>query len=251
MSDTKNENLRFSGVERLLGKQALERLSHAHILVVGLGGVGSWALESLVRSGIGQVTLVDFDEVCISNTNRQLHALSSTVGKSKAKVLADRCKDINPECQIRIIENFFSADTEQDIFSVTYDLVIDAIDALSAKALLVKLCRDKDIPLIVTGGAGGKTDPTKITIDDLAKTLNDPLLQKLRKFLRQRYEFPRGKRSKFGVMAVYSTELPVLPENCEVAGTLDCSSGYGTSSYITATFGFFAAYKAVECLTKH
>jgi tRNA A37 threonylcarbamoyladenosine dehydratase len=241
-----SDSIRFSGIERLLGKEALVRLSSSHILVVGLGGVGSWALESLVRSGVGEVTLVDFDEVCVSNINRQLHALSSTIGKSKAKVLHDRCKDINPECKVNVIEDFFSADTEGQIFSSNYDMVIDAIDALSAKALLVKLCRDKNIPLIVTGGAGGKTDPTKIIIDDLAKTLNDPLLQKLRKFLRQRYEFPRGKRSKFGVMAVYSTELPVLPENCEVAGSLDCSTGYGTSSYITATFGFFAAYKAID-----
>ena len=199
------------------------------------------------------MTLVDYDEVCITNTNRQLHALTSTVGKTKTNVLKDRLLDINPESDIKTIEDFFSSDSLDSIFSSPFDLVIDAIDALSAKALLIKTCRDKNIPVVTTGGAGGKTDPTKIAIEDLAKTINDPLLQKLRKYLRQKLEFPRGKRAKFGVQAVYSTELPSLPDSCEpsdVAGKLDCATGYGTASYITASFGFFAAYQAVKILVE-
>lgn len=245
---------RFSGIERLLGPDALDRLKSSHVLIVGVGGVGSWAAESLIRSGVGNVTLVDYDEVCITNTNRQLHALTSTVGKAKAKVLKDRLIDINPDCKVITVEDFFSADTLEGIFKTKYDVVIDAIDALSAKALLVKACRDMSIPIIITGGAGGKMDPTKIAIDDLGKTISDPLLQKLRKYLRQKFNFPRGKKAKFGMMAIYSTEIPHLPEACDtdnkIAGTLDCATGYGTASYITASFGFFAAYQTVSTIIK-
>lgn len=254
-ADTLIQKNRFSGIQRLLGNEALDRLKKSHILIVGIGGIGSWAAESLVRSSVGTITLVDYDEVCITNTNRQLHALTSTVGKAKAKVLKDRLIDINPDCKVITIEEFFSSDNVESIFETKYDVVIDAIDALSAKALLAKVCRDKNVPIVITGGAGGKMDPTKITIDDLGKTISDPLLQKLRKYLRQKYQFPRGKKAKFGMMAIYSTELPHLPEACEansdIAGPLDCATGYGTASYITASFGFFAAYQTVSTLVKN
>lgn len=248
---TEGQKTPFSGIDRLLGNGSVDTLSMSHVLVVGLGGVGSWAVEALARSGLGFITLVDYDEICVSNINRQLHALTSTIGKSKAKALKERIHDINPECQVTVIEDFFSSDSAEQILATPYNIVIDAIDALSAKALLAKACRDKSIPLIVTGGAGGKKDPTKIAIEDLAKTMNDPLLQKLRKYLRQKMDFPRGKRSQFGIIAIYSTELPNEPENCEITGgSLDCATGYGTATYITATFGFFAAYKAVEYILK-
>lgn len=259
--DPNNYQLRFGGIGRLYGGQALKRLKNAHVLVVGLGGVGSWASEALIRSGIGQLTLVDLDEVCITNSNRQLCALQSTIGHSKAQVLKKRLQDINPEASINVIENFFTENSFEEILAIPYDYVLDAIDSRENKCLLISEASKRNLPVITTGGAAGKIDPTQIKIDDLAFSTNDVLLQIVRKKLRRDYNFTKvlgrtlNSRRKLGIACVYSPEEPRFPtaegEVChtpdpETNLKLDCESGMGSSTFITGTFGFFAASHIVK-----
>lgn len=259
--DLNDYNLRFGGIGRLYGTKALMRLKNAKVLVVGLGGVGSWACEALIRSGIGHLTLVDLDEVCITNTNRQLCALQSTIGQSKAQVLKKRLQEINPEASIELIENFFTEQTFEKILSKPYDYVLDAIDSRENKCLLISEASKRNLPIITTGGAAGKIDPTQIKIDDLAFSTNDVLLQIVRKKLRRDYNFTKvlgrtlNSRRKLGIACVFSPEEPRFPSaSGEVCHTpdpetnlkLDCESGMGSSTYITGTFGFFAASHIVK-----
>lgn len=240
--------LKFSGIERLIGQDSAKILQTKKIAIIGLGGVGSWVAEALVRSGISYLRIVDYDEVCISNFNRQLHGLEKNIGKSKVQALKSRFLEIHPHLEIDCMEDFYSEKNSSMILQ-DMDLVIDAIDDFSAKCHLVVTCKKQKLPLIVIGAAGGKKDPTKIRIDDLSKSKNDALLQRLRKTLRQKYQFPRGK-NKFQIPCVYSEELSSLQEDCEKPrGSLDCNIGYGTATYITGSFGFFAAHLAVELLT--
>src|SRR3954471_151032 len=190
---------RFAGVGRLYSMEGLARLRTAHVCVVGVGGVGSWVVEALARSGVGQLTLVDLDEVCISNVNRQLHALDGEVGKPKVEVMAQRAHAINPECRIHARLEFFLESNADVILSGAYDYVVDAIDAISKKALLIALCREKRLPVLTIGAAGGRTDPTAVKVDDLAFTSDDGLLRNLRKDLRKKYGFPKEGIEPFGV----------------------------------------------------
>lgn len=161
---------RFGGIARLYGEKALQCFQQSHICVIGIGGVGSWAAEALARSGIGQLTLIDMDDVCVTNTNRQIHALQGNVGKLKTEVMAERIRLINPDCQIHIIDDFITEENLQEYVNNRFDFVVDAIDSLRAKVALLAYCKRQKIPLITTGGAGGQMDPTKIAITDLAKT---------------------------------------------------------------------------------
>lgn len=254
-------NMRFGGIGRLYGLQALSRFKNSKVLVVGLGGVGSWAAEALIRSGIGHLTLVDLDEVCITNTNRQLCALNSTIGQSKAQILKKRLQDINPEASIELIENFFTESTFEEILSYSYDYVLDAIDSRENKCLLISEASKRNLPVITTGGAAGKIDPTQIKIDDLAFSTNDVLLQIVRKKLRRDYNFTKvlgrtlNSRRKLGIMCVYSPEEPRFPTadgsfchtpDPETNLKLDCESGMGSSTFITGTFGFYAASHIIK-----
>ncbi|MCA9003091.1 MAG: ThiF family adenylyltransferase, partial [Planctomycetes bacterium] len=160
---------RFAGISRLIGASALERLRNAHVAVVGLGGVGSWVVEALARSGVGSLTLIDLDEVCLSNVNRQLPALDGTVGRFKSEVLSERVLAINPECVVRPIAEFFTADSESRLLAPRYDAVVDAIDAVANKARLIAGACQRGLPIVVCGAAGGQLDPSKITLADLAK----------------------------------------------------------------------------------
>ena len=197
---------------------------------------------------VQRLQLVDYDEVCISNFNRQLHGLKENIGITKVEALKKRFEQINPSIEIMAIEDFYSPDNSDEILSNS-DIVVDAIDTFSAKCHLIRTCKEKAIPLVVAGSAGGKTDPTQIHICDLARTKNDPLLQNIRKRLRRDYAFPRNKR-KFKISAVYSEELPQWFATCEKPkGSLDCESGYGTATYITGSFGFFCAYEALRLAT--
>lgn len=261
-------NLRFGGITRLYGIVGAKVILNSHVMVIGLGGVGSWAAESLARSGIGNITLVDLDDICITNTNRQIQATTETFGQSKAVVLKNRILSINPQCRVQIIEDFFTNNTAESILEnapLKIDFVIDAIDSLYNKSLLVSKCLEKNIPLIITGGAAGKTDPTKILIQDLGDSSNDSLLFRMRKQLRREFNFPSGakfsaaKRQKFNVFCVYSPEDPFYPTKegtvCKTPDpetnlTLDCESGMGSVSHITAIFGFMAAGFVVNSLTK-
>lgn len=249
---------RFSGVGRLLGTAGLERLRQSHVCVIGLGGVGSWVVEALARSGIGALTLVDLDDVCISNVNRQLHALDGELGRPKVEVMARRVKLINPECAVHPVHSFFLKSNADEILSVTFDHVVDAIDRPSLKCLLIARCRERQIPVITAGGAGGRRDPTAIQTADLAFSSHDALLQEVRRGLRKEYGFPRGNEP-FGVECVFSREAPVFPAGdgtvCNERPAspdlrLDCRSGFGTASFVTGAFGLVAASRVVRHLAE-
>jgi len=237
MSD--NE-LRFGGVTRLYGATGLQRLLQASVCVVGIGGVGSWAAEALARSGVGRLTLVDLDDVCVSNINRQLHALDGSIGRPKVDVMAERIRAINPACEVRAITAFFTETTAEEILERRFDFVLDAIDQAANKSLLIARCRQKEIPIISVGGAGGRRDPTAIEVADLSQTSHDALLRKVRQTLRDYHGFARDPKMPFGVPCVFSTETAAAPaEGC--AGRLTCDDDYGTASFVTGTFGLVAA----------
>ena len=249
-----NYEARFGGMRRLYAAQGLERLRQAHVCVMGLGGVGSWAVEALTRSGIGRLTLVDLDDVCITNVNRQLHALDGELGKPKVAVMARRVQAINPDCEVRPLHLFFTHANAEEILAAGFTYVLDAIDSPSLKCLLIGLCHQKGLPVITTGAAAGRRDPTAVCVMDLAFTSHDRLTMYVRKKLRARFAFPpQGK--PFDVECVCSTEQPVFPKpDGSVCGQrpvggdlrLDCYSGLGSASFVTGTFGFVAASRIIQ-----
>ena len=239
---------RFGGIARLYGERALERFRAAHVCVIGVGGVGSWIVEALARSAVGRLTLIDLDNVAESNINRQIQALSTTVGMPKIEALRQRIALINPYCEVELVEDFIDADNiPQLIGSGRFDYVVDAIDSVPAKAALIAYCSQHAIPLVVIGGAGGQTDPTKIEVRDLARTEQEPLLKKVRKILRARHGFAKGEKNKYHIDAVFSMEplrYPDAGDACAIDANsitgLNCA-GFGSSMVVTATFGMVAA----------
>lgn len=249
LKELASENdLRFNGIARLYGRQAAARLRRARVCVVGLGGVGSWAAEALARCGIGALTLVDLDEVCASNINRQLPALTSTIGRSKAAVMRERILEINPACEAEAREEFFTSQTAEGLMAEKFDACLDAIDSVNNKALLIARCRRAGLPVVVAGAAGGKRDPTAIRTADLANATHDRLLQRVRKLLRAEHGFPADGQP-FGVDSVFSQEPVFLPEGeaCE-PGRMNCNTGYGSATFVTGGFGFAAAALVVKRL---
>ncbi|TKB44392.1 tRNA cyclic N6-threonylcarbamoyladenosine(37) synthase TcdA [Thalassotalea mangrovi] len=253
MSDSQ---LRFGGIQRLYGKTAFQHIQNAHFCVIGIGGVGSWAAESLARTGVGTLTLIDLDDICATNINRQIHALSDTVGESKVEIMAERIRQINPECQIHEVEDFITLENLSSLLHPGLDYVIDAIDSVPVKSALIAYCKRHKIPLVTIGGAGGQLDPTQICISDLSKTYQDPLLAKVKNQLRRQYNFSRNTKRKFGIDAVFSTEQLTYPDqDGEVCMAkpdsgesmrLDCRSGFGAITHVTASFAFFAVSKALD-----
>lgn len=250
-----NFDFRFGGIGRLYGKTALEAFARAHICVVGIGGVGSWIVEALARSGVGKLTLVDLDDICESNINRQIHATDGVIGTSKIETMAQRCQSINPDCVVKTEHTFLTPNNADSLLTNDFDYVIDAIDSSTHKCSIIVTCKEKKIPVLTIGGAGGRIDPTQITIADLTKSFNDSLLQRVRKLLRQKHNFPRQRKRKFHVDCVFSPEEPKYPEICdaetdEISGSkrLDCSGGYGAVTHLTGTFGFFAASAVLKKL---
>lgn len=251
---------RFAGIERLYGAGSVARLAGASVAIVGVGGVGSWAAESLARSGVGALTLIDADEVCVSNTNRQLHTLAGTLGKAKVAVMAERLRGINAALAVDPVERFVTPATLSELLDRGFDLVLDACDAFRVKVEMTAWCRRRKLPLIVCGSAGGRTDPTQIRVRDLSRTRHDALLGLVRRKLRQEFRFPANPDRYFGVPAVYSLENVRYPQSDgSVCGTrpegsdslkLDCESGLGAASHVTAAFGFAAAGRALEMLLK-
>ena len=260
---------RFGGIARLYGDAALERFKAAHVCVIGVGGVGSWVVEALARSAIGHITMIDLDNLAESNVNRQIHALTDTLGQAKVYALAQRIAQINPYCQVRQIEEFIDADNiPQLIGAGNFDYVVDAIDNVRAKTALIAYCREHGIKLLTIGGAGGQIDPTKIEVRDLCRTEQEPLLAKVRKRLRRLHRFPRGTKNKFGIDAVFSTEPLRFPEVCEIDDDADDSddggdknatgtqpgitglncAGFGSAMVVTATFGLVAAAQVLNKL---
>lgn len=249
---------RFRGIDRLYGAGSAARLAGMHVAVIGIGGVGSWAAEALARSAVGRLTLIDADEVCISNTNRQLHALEGSYGRAKVAVMAERLRAINPAIEIDAIEEFLTPSNLARLLDRGYDLVIDACDAFRVKVETIAWCRRRKLPLVTCGSAGGRTDPTLIAVRDLSKTEHDALLALVRKKLREEFNFPRGPKRYFGVQAVYSHENVRYPQaDGSVCGTrpeqgaafkLDCGGGLGAATHVTAAFAFAAVSRALAKL---
>ena len=253
-------SLRFGGIARLYGQQGANIIRNAHVCVIGIGGVGSWVAESFARNGIGNITLIDLDDLCVTNINRQIHALTSTVGQSKVEVMAERIIEINPECNVTQVEDFITMDNLRELLTLEFDYVVDAIDSVQVKSALIAHCKRNKIPLITIGGAGGQTNPSKIAIADLSQTYQDPLLSKVRNQLRREYNFSRNVKRKFSIDAVFSSEQLVYPDNegnvCHAkqatdgAMRLDCSGGFGAATHVTASFAFFAVGRVMEKLIK-
>ncbi len=258
---------RFGGIARLYGAPALAAFERASVAVIGIGGVGSWVAEALARSAVGSLTLIDLDNVAESNTNRQIHALDGNYGKPKVEAMAERIRQINPLCKVRLVEDFIEPDNFAALLGGGFDYVVDAIDSVRTKTALIAWCVEQGQRLITVGGAGGQLDPTRIRIDDLALTIQDPLLSKVRAQLRKQHGFPRGPKAKFKVSAVYSDEPLIYPEAAVPAGAdeqteelatplpstpagpvgLNCA-GFGSSVCVTASFGFAAAAHVLRAL---
>jgi tRNA A37 threonylcarbamoyladenosine dehydratase len=245
---------RFGGISRLYGKGAQGRLQNAHVCVIGIGGVGTWVVEALARSGVGHLTLVDMDDVCITNTNRQLPAMEGNVGRPKVTVMADRVARINPACQVHSICDFFTAQTADQVLATDFDYIVDAIDHPKQKALLIAMCQSRSLPIVTVGGAGGRWDPSQVQTDDLVHAFNDGLLRRVRKTLRKEHNFPKDD-ARWGIPAVFSKERAIFPTPdgglCRTGSgstslRLDCASGFGTASFVTGTYGFAAAAIVVK-----
>ena len=250
---------RFGGIARLYGESGLEKLRAAHVCVVGIGGVGTWAAEAFARSGIGAITLVDLDEVCVTNINRQVHALTETIGHAKAEVMAERIRAISPDCHVTVEQKFFNEQTAEQLLAPKYDFVLDAIDDTTNKVLLLVRCREKNLPVMACGGAGGRRELTSVRVGDLSQASHDRLLAEVRRKLRQEHGFPVGHLT-MNIPCVYSVERTVYPQAdgsvCEMRsaaedGTrLNCNGGLGSATFVTGAFGFAAAGFVVRKITE-
>ena len=255
-----DDSARFGGIERLYGVRASDAIEASHVVVVGVGGVGSWTVEALARSGVGTLTLIDLDEVCLSNTNRQIHATGDTVGHAKVDVLAQRVRTIAPNIVVHTEQRFYTEASCDEVLPKEAHVVIDAIDQPHNKALLVAQCVARGQTVITVGGAGGRRDPTLIQTGDLAQTSGDGLLKRVRKILRQDHDFPPAGVLHWGVPSVFSREPQVFPaedgEVCETRGEgaaplrMGCATGFGAACHVTGAFGFAAAGLALEHLTR-
>ncbi|MDD4869995.1 MAG: tRNA threonylcarbamoyladenosine dehydratase [Kiritimatiellae bacterium] len=254
---------KFERCIRLFGSPAMHKLEHSHVAIFGLGGIGSYAVEGLARSGVGCLTLVDFDNVCVTNINRQLHAFPDNIGKPKANLMAERVRIINPKVEVRACNEFYDKNTSAKLMDPRPDAVIDCIDNVTAKMHLVATCVESNIPIITTLGAGAKMDPTRIRIVPLAETHTDPLGRALRKHIRRKYDITDAQLAS--VVAVFSDEpvMPPVTDHGDIICGVDCfcpDNGknhymtrrrhmiYGTAVFVTSVFGMAAASAAVRLL---
>ena len=256
---------RFGGIARLYGERVLEKFLGSHVAVVGIGGVGSWTVEALARSGVGKITMVDLDEICVTNINRQLHAMDGNIGVQKTEAMQERVRLIHPSCEVVCVEGFYSERSADVFFEGDFDFVVDAIDRVKEKVHLLDQCKRRGIGVISCGGAGGLRDPSKICVDDMARVTNDALIAQVRSRLRSDFGFPKGdgkKVRKFGLETIFSTEQPMYPQ-CDGSVSaerpsgddggdmrLNCASGYGSITHMTATVGLFAAERALQFLAE-
>ena len=257
MTDKALVDPRFTGVEALYGAEAFAKIASASICIVGVGGVGSWCAEACARSGVGTIAIVDLDDVCVTNVNRQIQALTSTLGASKCQVLGQRLKDINPSCNVRIVEKFATSKSVTEILSHNYDVIIDAIDSTTHKTSLIAACVSQGLPIVTIGSGGNRSEPSSITVSDLSSTEYDPLLQAVRKRLRQKHNFPRGKGRSFRVPCVYAPLQRKSREGalelCDgehVGRRATCNNGLGSTVITTGTMGFIAVGEALRIITK-
>jgi tRNA A37 threonylcarbamoyladenosine dehydratase len=240
---------RFGGLERLYGPGTIGRLAVARVALVGIGGVGCWVAEALARSGVGTLKLIDPDNLVESNINRQIHALDGTLGQAKVTAMAARIANIHPQCHVEVVEDSLTPENTATLLH-DVDLVVDAIDNVRAKVAIAAHCRQTRLPLLMAGGAGGKTDPRRIRVGDLAHTTQDPLLSKVRARLRREHGFTREPGKKFGIEVVTSDEPPQRPPACGTGSHGLSCAGYGSSMAMTATIGLFIAARALERLLR-
>ncbi|MEE2758076.1 MAG: tRNA threonylcarbamoyladenosine dehydratase [Myxococcota bacterium] len=257
---------RFDRMARLTGDDGMASLMDSFVIVFGIGGVGSFTAESLVRSGVGRIRIVDFDDVCVTNCNRQLHAMKGNIGKPKVELMADRLRRINPMATVEAIKLFYQAESSDELLDGDPDFVVDAIDQFTAKCHLIATCKQRGVPLVSSMGAAGRWDPTQIDVVDLNKTKNCRMAVNVRKILREKHGFPRG-RAPWGIPAVYSTEFVQAPKDlaydegtgfvcvCPQGenGLLTCDRRVridGSASFVTGTFGLTAASVVVRALSQ-
>ncbi len=254
---------RFDRAARLLGEAGMQRLSEARVLIVGLGGVGGFAAEALARTAVGTLVLVDFDLVCVTNTNRQLHAMRGNIGRPKTDVMAERLRLIHPMGTIESRVEFYTRETSDALLSPPVDYVVDAIDNLSAKADLLATCRCRGIPVVSAMGAAARIDPTRVRVDDLARTHRDPFAHHLREILRKKHGWHLRPSLPTGVPCVFTDEAPIAP----LAMAYDSDAGFqcvcpqsdngmhtcekrvridGSAAWVTGTFGLVAASVVVR-----
>ncbi|MFK7986822.1 MAG: ThiF family adenylyltransferase [Sandaracinaceae bacterium] len=264
---TPKTHRRFDRAARLFSEPGLHRLMRSRVLVIGLGGVGSFAAEALARSAVGELVLIDFDDVCVTNANRQLHALRGNIGKSKVEVMAERLRLVNPAATITAVPRFYNADASSVLLEGQVDFVVDAIDNLTAKAHLLATCLARGIPLVSSMGAAARVDPTRIQVADLADTQRDPFARALRKILRKEHDLTIAPGQPIGVPSVYSDETPREPASL----SYDQASGFvcvcpnksnglhtcdqrtridGSAAFVTGAFGLAAASVVVNTLTE-
>ncbi|MBD9369158.1 tRNA threonylcarbamoyladenosine dehydratase [Xanthomonas sp. XNM01] len=254
---------RFAGIDRLYGRGAVAWLSQRRVAVVGLGGVGSWVVEALARSAVGRIDMIDADDLCVSNTNRQLPAIAGQYGRNKAEAMAERARAINPGIDARPVASFLTGSNLEDLLGEGYDLVVDAFDSFRAKVETIAWCRRRKQPIISVGSAGGRTDPTLVRVRDLSRTEHDAMLALVRKKLRGEFNFPKSAQRYFGVPAIYSLENVKYPQadgsvcglrpqlGGDAALKLDCGMGLGAATHVTGAFAFVASGKALEMLLRH
>ena len=253
---------RFGGIDRLYGSGALARLSRCHVTVVGIGGVGSWAVEAFARSGVGKLTLIDADDLCVSNTNRQLPALEGQYGRAKIEAMAERCRAINPGIALELVPQFLTPSNMGELLEAPGELVLDACDSFRTKVEAIAYCRRRKQPVVTVGSAGGRSDVTQIRVRDLSRTEHDAMLSLIRRKLRGEFGFPKNHDRYFGVPAVYSLENVRYPQadgsvcgirpplDKDAALKLDCGAGLGAATHVTGAFAFAAVGKAIEVLLK-
>ena len=253
---------RFAGIDRLYGRGAVERLASRKVAVVGLGGVGSWLVEALARSAVGAIELIDADDLCVSNTNRQLPALDGQYGRAKIEAMAERCRAINPRIVLDLRPQFLTPANLGELLDVPGDLVLDACDSFRSKVEMIAYCRRRKQPIVTVGSAGGRSDVTQIRVRDLSRTEHDAMLSLIRRKLRGEFNFPKNHDRYFGVPAVYSLENVRYPQaDGSVCGIrpqlgkdealkLDCGAGLGAATHVTGAFAFAAVGKVLEMLLK-
>lgn len=253
---------RFGGLARLYGPQGPAALANGHVVVAGIGGVGSWAAEALARSGVGALTLIDLDHVAESNVNRQVHALSSTLGQAKGLAMSERIQQINPHCRVQVVDDFVQPDNVHDVVPEQAHVVLDCTDQVSAKIAMVLLARKRKQALVVCGGAGGKTNPLALRTGDLSQATHDALLARMRNLLRRQHGYPKpapgaGKKTRvprMGVRVAWLDQQAILPDAWQAGADagqapqgLSCA-GYGSVITVTAAMGLLVANEALSWL---
>lgn len=253
-------NRRFASVDRLYSSGAMVTLSQKKVVVAGIGGVGSWVVEALARSGVGALTLIDLDHIAESNINRQIHALGSTLGQSKVQAMAERVNDINPTCQVTCHDAFVEPDNVQSVIDSDADLVIDCVDQVHAKIAMILICQQRQQSLLVCGGAGGKIDALSLRHGDLRDATHDALLARIRHILRKQHGFPHAKTKrtpKMGVETFWFAQPTLIPKawseglvDAPESGAALACAGYGSAVTVTATMGFVVSGQAIAQLLK-